>query len=129
MNLFSLIKPLVFALPPETAHNLAKPIIKSALLKVRDRNLTLDLKQDLAGLTFKHPLGLAAGFDKNAELLNGLNKLGFSFIEAGTVTPKAQPGNPKPRVFRLTRDQAIINRFGFNNCGRASATTFWQKII
>jgi dihydroorotate dehydrogenase len=76
-----------------------------------------DLVQEVAGLRFRNPVGLAAGFDKNAEMVDQLEALGFGFIEIGTLTPKAQPGNPQPRLFRLKSDQALINRMGFNNKG------------
>ena len=75
------------------------------------------LEKELFGLKFKNPVGIAAGFDKNGELINELDALGFGFIEVGTVTPKPQPGNEKPRLFRLQPDEAIINRMGFNNDG------------
>ena len=71
----------------------------------------------MAGLRFTNPIGLAAGLDKNAVAVSGFSRLGFGHIEVGTVTPRAQPGNPKPRVFRLERDRGLINRFGFNNDG------------
>jgi dihydroorotate dehydrogenase len=80
-----------------------------------------DLVQEVAGLRFRNPVGLAAGFDKNAELVDQLDALGFGFIEIGTVTPKPQPGNDKPRLFRLKSDKALINRMGFNNKGAAVA--------
>lgn len=80
-----------------------------------------DLVQEVAGLRFRNPVGLAAGFDKNAELVDELEALGFGFIEIGTVTPRPQPGNEKPRLFRLKKDKALINRMGFNNKGAAVA--------
>ena len=117
--MFSKIRSLIFKLDPETAHNLA---IKSLKL-----NLTPSLmnenkddpmfKTNLFGKEIDNPIGLAAGFDKNAEVYNPLFKLGFGFVEVGTVTPLKQYGNPKPRVFRLVEDQALINRLGFNNLG------------
>jgi len=117
--MFSKIRSLIFKLDPETAHNLA---IKSLKL-----NLTPSLmnenkddpmfKTDLFGKEIDNPIGMAAGFDKNAEVYNQLFKLGFGFVEVGTVTPLEQYGNSKPRVFRLVEDQALINRLGFNNLG------------
>src|SRR5262249_41480623 len=80
------------------------------------------LRVEALGLIFANPLGLAAGFDKNAVAIDALLALGFGFVEAGTVTPQPQPGNPKPRLFRLTEDQAVINRLGFNNEGLARFT-------
>ena len=106
---------LLRLLPPERAHALALAGIRAM------PRLPLDVPPGLAvrcaGLELAHPLGLAAGFDKNAEALHGLIRLGFAFVEAGGVTPRPQPGNPRPRVFRLTGDGAIINRLGFNNDG------------
>ncbi len=87
--------------------------------KVEDKRL----ERKVLGLTFKNPVGLAAGFDKDAKLFNELGDLGFGFIEIGTVTPKAQEGNPKQRLFRLKEDQGLINRMGFNNGGVAEAVT------
>ena len=75
------------------------------------------MEREVFGIKFRSPVGLAAGFDKDAELIDVLDNLGFGFIEIGTITPKAQPGNPKPRLFRLKRDKALINRMGFNNEG------------
>lgn len=111
--MYSLIRPLLFALDPEFAHGLA---LKALRFYPRQ---TLSVNEDLhyMGLSFPHRIGLAAGFDKNGEYVAHLAKLGFSFIEVGTVTPKAQIGNPKPRLFRIPQAQAIINRMGFNNAG------------
>jgi len=108
---------LLRLLPPELAHDLGIfTLARGAVLPQRVPHSSL-LEQKLFGLTVAHPLGLAAGFDKNARALRGFASLGFSFLEAGTVTPLAQPGNPKPRLFRLKRDGALINRMGFNNEG------------
>jgi len=117
--MFSKFRSLIFKLDPETAHNLA---IKSLKLNLTP-NLMDDDKDDpmfkstLFGKEINNPIGMAAGFDKNAEVYNSLFKLGFGFVEVGTVTPLKQYGNPKPRVFRLVEDQALINRLGFNNLG------------
>ena len=117
--MFSKIRSLIFKFDPETAHNLA---IKSLKLNLTP-NLTNENKDDpmfmtnLFGKEIDNPIGMAAGFDKNAEVYNPLFKLGFGFVEVGTVTPIEQYGNPKPRVFRLVEDQALINRLGFNNLG------------
>ena len=117
--MFSKFRSLIFKLDPETAHNLA---IKSLKLNLTP-NLMSENKSDpmfktnLFGREIDNPIGMAAGFDKNAEVYNALFKLGFGFVEVGTVTPLEQYGNPKPRVFRLVEDQALINRLGFNNLG------------
>ncbi|AQR60941.1 dihydroorotate dehydrogenase (quinone) [Brevundimonas sp. LM2] len=103
-------------LEPETAHGLAIAALKHAPLP-RPASDDPVLATRLAGLSLPNPIGLAAGLDKNAEALAGLSRLGFGFLECGSVTPLAQPGNPRPRLFRLTSDRAIINRMGFNNDG------------
>jgi dihydroorotate dehydrogenase len=117
----SLLRPLLFRLPPETAHELALhslSLLPSSLIRKRTSNPALAIER--FGLTFPNPIGLAAGFDKNGVALQPLAALGFGFIEAGTVTYHAQPGNPRPRLFRLSEDQALINRAGFNNEGAAA---------
>jgi dihydroorotate dehydrogenase len=115
------IKNLLYLLNPETAHNLVCYILRipffSKLLGWFYRFEHHSLQQQVFGLTFKNPIGLAAGFDKNARLINKIADLGFGFIEIGTVTPEPQKGNPKPRIFRLKQDEALINRMGFNNKG------------
>ena len=113
--LYRLLRPLLFLLDPETAHSLT---LKSAglfggLLGTRIASQPLRMM----GLEFPNPVGLAAGLDKNAEHIDALAALGFGFIEVGTVTPRPQPGNPRPRIFRLAGANALINRFGFNNIG------------
>ena len=85
------------------------------------------LKRKVFGITFDNPVGLAAGFDKDAEIFDGLSSFGFGFVEIGTVTPLAQDGNPKPRLFRLTKDNAVINRMGFNNDGVEAVTSKTKK--
>ena len=117
--MFSILRPFLFNLDPETAHDLAIKSLKFNLLpskvfKVEDEQM-LNIK--LLGKNFPNPIGLAAGFDKSAEAYNSLLKLGFGFVEVGTVTPLKQLGNPKPRIFRLEDDGALINRLGFNNDG------------
>lgn len=104
-------------LDPETAHGLSVRALKSGLAPAPGPITSLRLRTQLAGLNLPNPVGLAAGFDKNGEVLAPLSRAGFGFIEVGAVTPRPQPGNPKPRLFRLTEDQAAINRFGFNNAG------------
>ena len=117
--LYSLARPLLFSLDPEAAHNLALPSLKRAaacgLTKLIARPAS-DPRQ-VMGLTFPNPVGLAAGLDKDGAYIDGLAALGFGFIEVGTVTPRPQPGNPLPRIFRLPQANAIINRMGFNNGG------------
>lgn len=116
MALYPLIRPLVFLLDAERAHRLTIGALKSAPL---GRRSPPRLPIRVAGLDFPNPVGLAAGFDKDAEVFDRLP--GFGFTEIGTVTPLAQPGNPKPRLFRLAADRAVINRMGFNNQGQAAA--------
>lgn len=114
----SLSRALLFRLPPETAHTVAIAALGRGLVRDRGHDLPAD-PLTLWGVTFPNRVGLAAGFDKNADALPGLARLGFGALEVGTVTPRPQPGNPKPRLFRLTGDRAIINRLGFNNKGHA----------
>jgi dihydroorotate dehydrogenase len=117
----SLLRPMLFRLPPETAHELALhslPLIPQRLIAKHFSDPALKIER--FGLSFPNPVGLAAGFDKNGVALQPLAALGFSHIEAGTVTYHAQPGNPRPRLFRLSEDQALINRAGFNNEGAAA---------
>ncbi len=102
---------------PEQAHGLAIKALQTGLAPAPGKITSPRLKCDLAGLPLANPIGLAAGFDKNAEALNGLSKSGFGFVEVGAATPRPQDGNAKPRLFRLTEDKAAINRFGFNNQG------------
>ena len=123
--MFSKLRSLIFKIEPETAHNLA---IKSLKLNLTP-NLLDENRNDemfistLFGKKIDNPIGMAAGFDKNAEVYNSLFKLGFGFVEVGTVTPLQQYGNQKPRVFRLVKDQALINRLGFNNLGAENIST------
>ena len=117
--MFSFIRPFIFNLDPEKAHDLAIKSLKynflpSSLFSVQGEEI---LNTSLFGKEISNPIGLAAGFDKSAEVYNEIFKIGFGFVEIGTVTPKQQFGNEKPRVFRLEKDQALINRLGFNNDG------------
>ncbi|KAA8595733.1 hypothetical protein FQN60_011024, partial [Etheostoma spectabile] len=105
----------------ETAHVLAVKLISLGLVPLNRYQDPASLEVKVLGLKFKNPIGIAAGFDKNGEAIDGLYKMGFGFVEVGTITPKPQEGNTKPRVFRLTTDHAIINRYGFNSCGLAEA--------
>jgi dihydroorotate dehydrogenase len=107
-------------LPPETAHAVALWALRRGLTPTVTAPASTRLTTSFCGFELAHPLGLAAGFDKNAEALAGLFGLGFSFVEVGTVTPRPQAGNPKPRLFRLRAQQALINRMGFNNDGLAA---------
>ena len=117
--MFSILRPYIFSLDPEIAHDLAIKSLKANILPksffdVEEEEL---LETNLFNKRLPNPIGLAAGFDKSAEVYNSLFKFGFGFIEIGTVTPNRQFGNPKPRIFRLEQDQALINRLGFNNHG------------
>lgn len=114
---YSLLRPLLFQLPPELAHNLAIKALKYGFVAGQKSEEQPALKQTICGIEFRNPVSIAAGFDKNAEAIRGLAKQGFGYLELGTVTPKPQPGNPKPRMFRLESDEAVINRLGFNNKG------------
>lgn len=109
--------PLMHLLDPERAHGLSIKALKAGLVPTPGPVTSPRLSTTLAGLSLPNPVGLAAGFDKNAEAIAPLLQSGFGFIEVGAATPRAQPGNPKPRLFRLTKDEAAINRFGFNNQG------------
>ncbi len=121
----SFIRPVLFLFPPEFIHHFTFNFLKLAgkvpgLMKLISSFHQMEnkkLERTLFGITFKNPVGLAAGFDKDARLIDELSTFGFGFIEIGTLTPKPQPGNEKPRLFRLPKDQAIINRMGFNNQG------------
>ena len=104
-------------LDPERAHALALRALNAGLVPLPGVMTSPRLATDLAGLTLSNPVGLAAGFDKNAEALDPIGRAGFGFAEIGGVTPRPQPGNPRPRLFRLPQDRAVINRFGFNNDG------------
>jgi dihydroorotate dehydrogenase len=120
-HLFALSRPLLFALPPEEAHELT---LKSLEGGIYPRDTTAGdarLAVTIAGLAFPNPVGIAAGFDKDARVPDAVLGLGCGFAEIGTVTPLAQSGNPKPRVFRLVDERAVINRLGFNNEGHAAA--------
>jgi dihydroorotate dehydrogenase len=128
MGFYNWVRPILFTLPPEAAHHvgvaglraMGMPIFRRAIdgaLRVDDPALHVTLGEGAAALHFSNPAGLAAGFDKNARALGGLEALGFGFLEAGTVTPLPQPGNPKPRIFRIPEAQALVNRLGFNNEG------------
>ena len=127
---YSLVRPLLFSLEPETAHDLTFRILHGIQSNALSGALFRQRVEDpyvLAGLTFANRVGLAAGLDKNAEHIDVLARLGFGFVEVGTVTPLAQAGNPKPRIFRLVPAQALINRLGFNNQGLEAFVSNVQK--
>jgi len=123
--MFQLVRSLLFLMPPEKAHYftmdllsfwMSLPLVRS-YYRNRLMNSTFHQPREVAGLNFHNPIGMAAGFDKNARYFDVLHLLGFGFVEIGTVTPKPQAGNEKPRLFRLKKDEALINRMGFNNDG------------
>ncbi len=120
MNVYKFAKPFLFQLDAENAHDLTLKSLrfaeKTGVLSLLPKPVQCEPKE-VMGLTFPNPVGLAAGLDKNGAVIDGLAALGFGFLEIGTITPRAQPGNPKPRLFRLNEAEAIINRFGFNNLG------------
>ncbi len=121
MNFYDLLRPAIFRIDPETAHGLSLKVLGSGLQRPVDGAADPRLGRHLLGLDFANPLGLAAGLDKNAEVTDALLGLGFGFVEIGTVTPRPQAGNPRPRMFRLVADRAVINRLGFNNEGQQAA--------
>ena len=133
--MYSIFRSFLFLLPAETAHyfslNSLKLLLKIPLMKTLVKCIFTvknpDLKREVFGLKFPNPVGLAAGFDKNAQYIDELACLGFGYIEIGTVTPLAQDGNPLPRLFRLPKDKAIINRMGFNNEGVDAAVERLKK--
>lgn len=118
-----LARTALFTLDPETAHGLSIAALKTGLMPGCRADRDPRLATKVAGLAFPNPLGMAAGYDKNAEVASELARLGFGFVEVGTLTPKPQDGNPRPRIFRLVRDRAVINRLGFNNRGHAEAAS------
>lgn len=117
---FALARPLLHRMDAETAHGLTIQMLKTGLAGATPA-ASPALRQTVMGLDFPNPVGLAAGFDKNAEVPDAMLGLGFGFVEVGTLTPRPQAGNPKPRLFRLSEDHAVINRMGFNNDGHAAA--------
>lgn len=113
--LYSLVKPLLFSVDPELAHEVSLEMLQQFHRLLPSKRIEKPVQA--MGLEFFNPVGLAAGLDKNGDYLDGLSKLGFGFIEVGSVTPRPQPGNSQPRIFRLSRHQSLINRMGFNNSG------------
>jgi dihydroorotate dehydrogenase len=129
--MFSFLRPYIFTLDPEAAHDLAIKSLKFNFIPKQFFQVEGEevLSTELFKKKLKNPIGLAAGFDKSAEVYNSLFKLGFGFAEVGTITPKRQFGNPKPRVFRLEKDKALINRLGFNNDGSEIVSERLKKNI
>ncbi|MGM9786161.1 MAG: quinone-dependent dihydroorotate dehydrogenase [Candidatus Cryptobacteroides sp.] len=131
-----LIRPILFRFNPETAHNLTLTALSvagripfgSSFLRLLFRRNTPSLAREVFGIKFPNPVGLAGGLDKNGEHYNDLGNLGFGFVEIGSLTPKPQDGNPKPRLFRLPSDKAIINRMGINNKGVKNAVEHLKKV-
>src|SRR5436190_15014737 len=120
-DLYPLVRPLLRALPPETAHRLTLAALATGLGGTAATPDPPVLRQRLWGHDFPNPVGIAAGFDKDAQAPEALLRLGFGFVEIGTVTPRPQPGNPKPRLFRLQEECALINGLGFNSGGLDAA--------
>jgi dihydroorotate dehydrogenase len=131
--LYPLARTALFQLPPETAHELVTealarlPAPARTLLRLRAETPEASLRTRVWGIDFPNPVGLAAGFDKSATAFNGIAAMGFGFVEIGTLTALEQPGNPRPRVFRLPEDRALLNRMGFNNPGAAAAAAKLEK--
>ena len=125
VSLYPFVRPFAFALDAEAAHRATIGALK-LMPALRPPDFPASLKTNVAGLEFPSPVGLAAGFDKDAEVPEEMLSLGFGFVEVGTVTPKPQQGNEKPRLFRLRQDDAVINRMGFNNEGQAAA---FQRLL
>ncbi len=121
VNIYKIIRPALFNLNAEKAHALSIEALSKGVIRANRPTSDPRLKLQLWGLDFPNPLGIAAGYDKNALVANELVNLGFGFVEVGTLTPKPQSGNPEPRIFRLVKDRAIINRLGFNNEGHEAA--------
>jgi len=121
MGLFELVRPAIFTMAPEPAHELSLKGLESGVVRVPPVPQDNRLVQTLAGLTFQNPIGLAAGYDKDARVPDEALALGFGFTEVGTLTPLPQTGNPRPRVFRIVEHKAVINRLGFNNGGHEKA--------
>ena len=120
MGIYKTLSPLLFALDAEVAHRATIAALKLVPARALPK-FAPQLASDVAGLHFASPVGLAAGFDKDGEVPDAMLGLGFGFVEVGTLTPRPQAGNPKPRLFRLQEDRAVINRMGFNNHGQAAA--------
>ncbi len=118
-NLYGLARPFLFEMDPEAAHAFTIALMRRGLVPRFKCDVYPSLQTKVCGIPFSNPVGLAAGFDKNAEVISDAIDLGFGFVELGTITPKPQPGNPKPRIFRVVSAEAVINRYGFNSDGAA----------
>tara|TARA_X000001036_G_scaffold72066_1_gene63465 strand:+ start:87 stop:1163 length:1077 start_codon:yes stop_codon:yes gene_type:complete len=129
IDIYPIVKPLFFKMAPEKAHNLTLSIMKAGLIPASPSRSDPALEQSLWGLKFPNPVGLSAGFDKNAEVIGASFKMGFGFVEVGTVTPKPQDGNPEPRVFRDPANEAVINRMGFPNVGMNAFKDNLEKFL
>lgn len=129
LNLYPLIRPVLFQIDPEQAHGLALKALKAGIMPAQDPISDPALEQTLWGLKFPNPVGLSAGFDKKAEVIGPMFKFGFGFVETGTVTPKPQHGNPKPRVFRDPANNAVINRMGMPGAGMTAYKDNIEKFL
>ncbi len=129
INIYAMARPVLFKIDPEKAHNMTLKALKAGLVPCVPKIDNSALETTLMGLRFPNPVGLSAGFDKNAEIIGPAFKLGFGFVEAGTVTPKPQDGNPKPRVFRDPVNDAVINRMGFPNGGSEAFKANLEKFL
>lgn len=129
MDIYPLLRPALFAMDAEQAHHLSLLALKSGLYPRPPKLNAPELESTIFGLNFPTPVGLAAGFDKNAEVIGAAFNLGFGFVEAGTVTPKPQAGNPKPRIFRAPAQKAVINRMGFPNGGMHAFKANLEKFL
>jgi dihydroorotate dehydrogenase len=130
VNIYPFVKPFLFQLDAEKAHHLMINVLKNTALAKLGAPAAIEhpaLAREVMGLHFPNPIGLAAGLDKNAEVIDGMAAMGFGFVEIGTITPKPQDGNPTPRLFRLKQNEAIINRMGFNNVGALQAARNLEK--
>src|SRR5262245_60440073 len=123
VGLYGWLGQILRALPPEAAHRLTIRVLRTGIAAGRRQPDDPLLTTRVWGLLFPNPIGLSAGFDKDAEVYTALLRLGFGFVEVGSITPRPQAGNPKPRVFRLPEDGAVINRLGFNSAGLAAAVS------
>lgn len=127
-GLFDLARPALLMMEPERAHELTLRSLERGLYPRQHGPDARVLRQSVMGLDFPNPIGIAAGFDKNARVPQAIRNIGFGFSEVGTVTPLPQPGNPRPRIFRLIRDRAVINRLGFNNEGHGAALSRLRRL-